>query len=47
MSWQLAAIFIAMGFVAGIAATFGLLFGLRFKIVRDERAPDSRYTPTP
>jgi hypothetical protein len=46
MSWQLAAILIAMGFVGGIAATFGVLFGLRCKIVRDNRAPDPRYTPT-
>jgi hypothetical protein len=47
MSWQLAAIFIATGFVGGIATTFGVLFGLRCKIVRDDQATDPRYTPTP
>jgi hypothetical protein len=47
MSWQLAAIFIAMGFIGGITTMFGVLSGLRFTIVRDDQAPDPRYTPTP
>ena len=47
MSGQLAVILIAMGFAGGIATTFGFLFGLGFKIVRDDQAPDPRYTPTP